>query len=355
VRSEADLGLRRETDLPPPFDVRPVKPAPIGRWIVTILLVIGLAIAAFLVPIPIFLAYLPGPVQNVEPLVAIEGAETFSSEGGLLMTTVSVDVDVTFFELVRAVIDRNAAVVMREDVTQGQSFEDLEARQRVAMRESKQAAERVALQALGLARPRSDGVRVEAALPGYPAEGLLEEGDVIERVDGRRVTTTCDVGEAITERTPGDVLTMQLRRGERAVTERIRTAASPTDPEAPFVGVQMSNINYSFEPGLQIDIDTGRIAGPSGGLMMTLAIYDRLTPDDLTQGRKIAGTGEIALCGEVGAIGGIEQKVAGAEREGAEVFLAPEGNLLAAQRAARDIEVVPVASFEDAVDFLEAR
>jgi PDZ domain-containing protein len=266
-----------------------------------------------------------------------------------------VDVDVTFFELIQAVADRNAAVVMREDVTQGQSFEDLEERQRAAMQESKLAAEMVALTALGLATSRSEGVRVEAALPGYPAEGKLEEGDVIERVGGKRVSTTCDVGEAISGFGPGQQISMQVRRQGNRVTELIRATRSPADPGLPFVGVQMSNIDFSFGSDLTVDIDTGRIAGPSGGLMMTLAIYDRLTPEDLTGGRKIAGTGEIAACGEVGAIGGIEQKVAGAEREGAEVFLAPAGNAQAAKRAARDIQVVAVSTFEEAIEFLEAR
>ena len=117
----------------------------------------------------------------------------------------------------------------------------------------------------------------------------------------------------------------------------------------------MSNINYSFEPGVDIEIDTGQIAGPSAGLMMTLAIYDRLTSSDLTRGRKVAGTGEIAPCGGVGSIGGIEQKVAGAEREGADIFLAPAANFAAAQRAARSVEVIPISSFSDAIERLGAR
>lgn len=347
--------MHRGTDLPDPPGVHAVKAPALWRWLIVGVLVIGLSVASFMVPIPMFFAYLPGPVENVEPLVEIDGAETFSSEGGLLMTTVSVDVDVTFVELIQAAFDRNASVVLREDVTQGRSIEDLEEQQRAAMQTSKDSAEVVALTTLGLAEPRSDGVRVEAALPGYPAEGKLEEGDVIEAVDGRPVVTTCEVGAGIDRHEPGEIVEIRVRRGRRRVDVAIRTTNSPSNHSAPFVGIQMSNIDHRFNPGMDIDIDTGRIAGPSGGLMMTLAIYDRLTPQDLTRGRKIAGTGEIAACGGVGAIGGIEQKVAGAEREGAQVFLAPEGNFVAAQRAARDIEVVSVETFEDAVDYLESR
>lgn len=345
--------MRRETDLPEPPDVRPVRSG-WWRWIVAAALAIGLGFAAFMITIPAFFVYLPGPIESVEPLVEIEGSPTYSSEGDLLLTTVSVDLSVTFAELVRAAFDRSAAVVMRDDVTQGSSFEELEERQRLAMQESKRSAETVALSELGLARPQSDGVRVEAALPGHPAEGVFEEGDVIEAVAGARVTTTCDVGAAIDQHDPGERIAFLVRRAGGIERVSVRAGRSPNNPGSAFVGIQMSNINYSFDPGIRIDIDTGKIAGPSGGLMMTLAIYDRLTPDDLTRGRKIAGTGEIAACGNVGSIGGIEQKVAAAERKGADIFLAPTVNAAAARGAARTIEVIPIATFDEAVERLTA-
>lgn len=345
--------MKRETDLPDPASARPVRSG-WWRWVVAAVLAIGLGVAAFKIPIPAFFVYLPGPIESVEPLVEIEGSPSYSSEGDLLLTTVSVDVSVTFAELVRAAFDRSASVVMREDVTQGSSFEELEDRQRRAMQESKRSAEAVALSELGLARPRSDGVRVEAALPGHPADGVFEEGDVIEAVGGERVTTTCEVGAAIDGHDPGDRIGFLVRRAGRIQRVSVQAGRNPNDPAAPFVGIQMSNINYTFDPGMRIEIDTGKIAGPSGGLMMTLAIYDRLTPDDLTRGRKIAGTGEIAACGNVGSIGGIEQKVAAAEREGADIFLAPTLNAAAARGAAHDIEVIPIGTFDEAVERLTA-
>ena len=116
----------------------------------------------------------------------------------------------------------------------------------------------------------------------------------------------------------------------------------------------MEEINYEFDPGLDVKFDPGEIAGPSAGLMLALQIYDRLTPDDLTHGKQIAGTGEISCDGGVGPIGGIEQKVAGAAREGAEIFLAPTLNAADAREAAGDdIQVVSISTFDDAVKFLE--
>jgi PDZ domain-containing protein len=115
----------------------------------------------------------------------------------------------------------------------------------------------------------------------------------------------------------------------------------------------MESVNYRFDPGFKIEFETGEIAGPSAGLMFSLALYDRLTPDDLTAGRKIAGTGTIECDGGVGPIGGIEQKVAGAQARGAEIFLAPQANSASAQAVADDIEVVPISTFGDAITYLE--
>ena len=76
----------------------------------------------------------------------------------------------------------------------------------------------------------------------------------------------------------------------------------------------------------EIEIASGDVGGPSAGLMFALGLYDTLTPGDLTGGRTIAGTGTIDLEGEVGGIGGIVDKVVGAERAGASVFLVPAEN-----------------------------
>ena len=77
------------------------------------------------------------------------------------------------------------------------------------------------------------------------------------------------------------------------------------------------------------------------------------TPGDLAAGRTIAGTGTIAPGGEVGPIGGIEEKVIAAERIDAEVLLVPTGDFAAARRTApEDLELVEVATFDDAIDYL---
>ena len=89
-------------------------------------------------------------------------------------------------------------------------------------------------------------------------------------------------------------------------------------------------------------------------MMHALAIIDTLTPGEMTKGHIVAGTGTIAYDATVGPIGGIRQKVIGAEAAGAEYILVPAGNYEDALTAPRDlIEIVPIATLQDAITFLD--
>ena len=116
----------------------------------------------------------------------------------------------------------------------------------------------------------------------------------------------------------------------------------------------------------QYSVKKSYTGGPSGGLMQTLAVYDSLTPGDLTHGLTIAGTGTINIDGSVGAIGGMYSKIFTAYYSGCDIFFVPyyesdtgETNYEEAIRAyevlgcPEDFVIVPVSTFEQAVDYLE--
>ncbi len=124
-------------------------------------------------------------------------------------------------------------------------------------------------------------------------------------------------------------------------------ALSPTDRD--------SIAQFALSPSAREmpDVNTEGITGPSGGLMLALAFTDTLNHGDLTAGRSIAGTGTIDWNGTVGDIGYVAYKVRGAAAAGASVFFVPWGNLAEARRAApKSIQVVPVATFTDALSWL---
>ena len=123
------------------------------------------------------------------------------------------------------------------------------------------------------------------------------------------------------------------------------------------IGIVIYN-NYELEINPKINFTFNKSeSGASGGLMMSLAIYDYLTKKDISKGRKIAGTGTIDINGNVGEIDGIEYKIIGAYKDGADIFFVPAGsNYKKALKTINDnnldIELVPVKTFDEALTYL---
>lgn len=306
-----------------------------------------------------FAALRPGPTENALELVDIPGEDTSESAGQLVLTTVAVKSDLGLGDLWELRGDPTSRRVDRslyfpddvdEDVTRDQF--------RAQMQESTQAAAVAALRHLGYDLDAT-GVRVVAVVPDGPTEGVIEEGEVLVGLTGAPVTDIEELLALLDPLAPGDTVELAVETSDGTVETRTVTVdENPDDPTRAFLGLLLVT---RIDVPLDIDVDTGRIGGPSAGLMFALTIVDKLTDEDLTGGRVIAGTGEIALDGRVGPIGGIQQKIPGAiDREDgappAEVFLVPRDNVEEARGAAvtQPILLVPVDTLDDAVDALAA-
>ncbi|WP_235737713.1 S16 family serine protease [Nocardioides alcanivorans] len=125
------------------------------------------------------------------------------------------------------------------------------------------------------------------------------------------------------------------------------TPTKDPDSDRAVIGIYPGT-SYVFPFQVSIGIDPN-IGGPSAGLMFSLAIYDTLTPGPLTGERSVAGTGTIDADGNVGSIGGIQQKIAGARDAGSELFLVPADNCADAEGAPNgSMRLAKVSTFEDA-------
>lgn len=222
------------------------------------------------------------------------------------------------------------------------------------MRESQDTAKIIALRRAGYeVEIRSQGVAIRGIFEDSPATGLLCEGDLILMVDGVSVAVTGEVIAMVQDRHVGDPVNLTVLRGEETLELTISTYALPDNPTLPKLGVYISSSEWEPVIPVDIQIDTGEISGPSAGMMFVLEIMNQLLPDDLTGGFFIAGTGTIDLSEKVERIGGVRQKVIAAEREGAAYFLLPSDNYEEAQKAARNIRLVPVDTLQEALDYLE--
>lgn len=234
----------------------------------------------------------------------------------------------------------------------GESDEERRRQNAADMRRSEQVAAVVALRALGyevVATPR--GALVTSVSSDVPAARVLDPGDVIVAVDGTRVRTPAELRARIGRHEPGDEVALALRRGSKRKQVSVRTIASPADPSRPIVGILVEQ-DARIELPVDVDIDLGRVGGPSAGLPFALEIARQLGRD-VTKGCRIAATGALALDGTVIPIGGVAQKTIGAERADVDYFVVPAGeNAEDAQQEADDVEVLPVESFQQALQAL---
>jgi PDZ domain-containing protein len=299
--------------------------------LLALLLVIGLSVVAVSKPVP-YVTFAPGPTVNVlgtsgkDRIITVEGRKSYRDKGGLRLTTVvpsGPTRKVSIPELISAWVDPNRAVypyraIYPETATQ----ESVKRESTVQMSSSQDNAVAAALGALEI--PFRTRVKVADVTKDGPADGKLKSGDVVLAVGGTQVKRLDDLTEAVRRRPVGTEVAVKVRRKGRTLVRRMTTVANPQDKKASAVLITIA-LDYVFP--FEVDLNLAdNIGGPSGGLMFALGIYDVLTPGSLTDGKVIAGTGEIDATGKVGEIGGIQQKLVGAQDDGAKLFLVPAAN-----------------------------
>ena len=320
------------------------------------------ALAAVFVPVP-YVILSPGPTLNTlgkgpsgRSLIQITGHQTFPTVGHLNLVTVSFQGgpsdSLNMFAALRAWLTPHEAVVPQEELfVPGQTQQQVVQQDTQQMTSSQETATAAALCVLGIKFQVVDTVAVVAK--GLPAGGVLRRGDVITAVDGKPVTCKASAASMIRARSPGDPVTLTIARtvgGHRVIRQfHLKTAAVQGTP---VVGVRVAE-SYVFP--FRVKIRVGDIGGPSAGLMFALGIVDKLTPGNLTGGRFVAGTGEISADGTVSAIGGIQQKMAGARQAGATLFLTPATNCAdTAGAVPAGMRLVKVRNLAGAVSALHA-
>jgi Lon-like protease len=331
----------------------------VATMTLTAVLLIALIAVAWLVPVP-YAAMSPGPTENTlgtvdgKPIVEITGHKTFKTNGALDLTTVAVsspDQELDLISVIVGWIDPSVAVVPYDYLYPGDPTpEQVEQQNAEAMQTSQQTAVAAALRQ---AKEKvTSVVQVSAVVEDTPAVGRLKAGDVIVAVDGTHVTDAQAVVDVVGKHKPGDTIHFAVRRDGKDVDVTVTTAKAPNDPGKAFVGITpFDGFEFPFEVKVNLGQDIG---GPSAGTMFALAIVDKLTKGSLTGGRHIAGTGAIEADGKVQPIGGIQQKIAGAKKNGATTFLVPAENCPAAAAAGIDgIQLVRVDTLGGAVQSLK--
>jgi PDZ domain-containing protein len=349
-----------------------VEPAPAGgrgRRAVSGMWALSIALVVLLIITFLPTAYViqqKGPVYNTlgtaenadgeqVPLISVEGAETFPTGGALDLLTVQVvgnrERTPSWFELALAWFDPSRAVVPIDRIfPAGETTQQRNEQSVQLMVDSQTEATAAALSELDYDVDQRPAVHT--VTEGSAAEGVLEAGDVILAVDGDGVTETEEVSDSVAE-SNGDPIEITIERDGEERTVTVTPRQEEVDGEQRWlVGVQLIP---EFDFPIDVTIQLNDVGGPSAGMMFALGIIDVLTPGELNGGQQVAGTGTIDSEGVVGPIGGIRQKLYGAQDAGADYFLAPAENCNeVVGHVPGDLRVFSVAKLDDSLAVLDA-
>lgn len=183
----------------------------------------------------------------------------------------------------------------------------------------------------------------------------LKIGDELLKINGIDVTTIDNVTSILNNKTVGDKVDVTVKSNGKIID---KYATVWEENNRKLLGISFETI-YDYDTSQKIEFNfTNNESGPSGGLMLSLFIYDKLVDDDITKGLKISGTGTISEDGTVGEIGGVKYKLKGAVKAKSDVFLVPNGDnyeeaIKEQNKYNYKIKIIGVSTFKEAVEKLK--
>lgn len=187
------------------------------------------------------------------------------------------------------------------------------------------------------------------------AKTNLKVGDVIQKIDDFDINSKNDIKEYINSKKENDKVSITVINNNK---EYNREAKIIKIDNKLYIGV-VFDIDYDLTYSPKIDFNfKENEKGPSGGLMLAISIYSKINNIDITHNRKISGTGTIDEYGNVGEIGGVKYKLAGAVKNKMDVFLVPNGDnykeaIKEKEKNKYNIKIYGIDTFDEALKKLE--
>ena len=300
----------------------------------------------------------PGSAETVADKIDFGGAETFSDNGEIRFLTVLVSSRKPSYTeyLVAKYLKDDVEILPWKEVNGNLSNQESEEINNALMLQSQNTAAFVALNAIGCeVEQKGTGAIISAIEKKSPAFKAFEIGDVIVEINGKPISLDSQAGDEIRKNNPGDEIEVVAERGKsrNRIAKIVKLTDSPYDNGKAFLGVGLLTRDLDINLPVDITIDPGAVSGPSAGLAFTLSIIDKLTNGSLTGGQVVSATGEIALDGSVGPVGGVEQKAVAAKGVGTQVLIVPKGEGKQARKKSGSMKVFEVENIFDAIAALE--
>ncbi len=239
----------------------------------------------------------------------------------------------------------------RSNITlENQSIKDLIKMEKLEMRSSIDVATILAYQKAN----KNINVKNEKLIISYIAKNAhtnLKLDDQIMKVDGKVVNDIKEINEYFNQLKENTEITILVKRNGKIINTK--SYLQKIDDTLKIGITFIKTYDYETKPNFKLK-PKGSESGSSGGLMLSLAIYNELIEQDLTKGKKIVGTGTININGEVGKIDGIKYKLLGSKN--ADIFICPKENYQEAinikKKYKLKIKILGVSTFDEAVSYL---
>ena len=319
-----------------------------------------LTIATLLAPIS-FVFFKPGIPDNVAgKIISINDAKTYPVNGKLYITSILVtNPDSPVFgaeTLVNWAVGPHVVLPKESVYPPIEPAQKIERNSRNEMESSKVTATAAALRYLGY---EFDEVYYVSDIRDYSdAIKKLKIGDVITAIDGKKINQIEEIRTSYANKGIGDSLLITVERTDKegkisSISTKVVLVENLDieEKKKPAIGIL---VGTSARFPIDVDFNLPGVGGPSAGLIFAVGIVEKLTKEDLVRGRSIAGTGTITASGRVGGIGGIEEKMVGASRKGATIFIAPRENCPDIEHVPDGLKVIPVSTLSEAIEALRA-
>ncbi len=313
------------------------------------LIIIAVLVALFSIELP-FVIYKPGGLVNLNNRINV--TDGYETKGEIGMCYVSMLKGKIPFVLLSYIMP-NWDLEKSENVTyDGDSVSETLKKDRIQTQES---IDNAIISSYKLTDHKLDitGYHNHVIYVLKDAETTIKDYDEIISIDDIEIKSLAEMKKIINSHKENDVLNILVKRGKKEVLTTSKVFKVDNELK---IGVSViTTYDYVTNPEVKIKTKESE-SGPSGGLMMALSIYNKLTKEDITKGKIIAGTGTIDASGNVGEIGGVKYKVLGAIKKHADVFLCPEENYddaIKALNGNKKLKVIKVSTLEGTIKALK--
>lgn len=300
-----------------------------------------------------FSIYSPGGIINLDSRIESNN-NIYKSKGSINMTYVSL-VKGTIPTYLLAKVIPTWDIIPNDDITYDGDIDETIKIDQYYLKESISNAYMVAYNEANIDYKIKNSNNYITYIDKF-AKTNLKLFDNIKKYDNIKFTTFNEMQKYIMDKNVGDRVEFIVNRNNK----EIKCFAELIDLDGKAkIGISTVIIN-DYDSDVNISVKSkNNESGSSGGFMTALAIYNAITNTDITKGKVIAGTGTIDSEGNVGIIGGVTYKLAGAVKKKCDIFLVPADNYEEAYNYKKehnfDIELVSVSKFSEAIDYLTSQ